>query len=259
MYGLCWKSMRPMLLTTMFVAAFALPLVVNAATDGASAPQKVDKTPSGADLAATQCAIGEERFLPGDYYYCVAKQTYGEQRYGYAQKFFTTAASWASKPAQYVLGIMALTGDHQPVNRPLALAWLALAAERPQSDFESAYKSAYASATVAERQAAEQLLATMRPTYGDATAAVRAEKRYAQGMAQLKLLNTGGSNYCMEGVTTSAQSSMAPDPSQCAPIEVVADAIDKAAVNVFDGWAGHVTVGPLQQVAAPTEPSPSVK
>lgn len=256
MYGLCWKSMRPMLLTTMFVAAFALPLVVNAATDGASAPQKVDKTPSGADLAATQCAIGEERFLPGDYYYCVAKQTYGEQRYGYAQKFFTTAASWASKPAQYVLGIMALAGDHQPVNRPLALAWLALAAERPQSDFESAYKSAYASATAAERQAAERLLATMRPTYGDATAAVRAEKRYAQGMAELSRLNSGGSNYCMEGVTSLAQSSMTPDPSQCAPTQVVANAIDKAAVNVFDGWTGHVTVGVLQPVAAP---SPGVK
>ena len=252
MYGLSWKSVQRTVLAALLVGAFATPLAVSAATDGASTPQSAVTAPSDADLANTQCAIGEERFLPGDYYYCIATQSYGEQRYGYAQKFFKTAASWASKPAQYVLGIMALDGDHQPVNRSLAIAWLALAAERPQSDYEVAYKSAYAGATVAERQAAEQLLATMRPTYADATAAVRAERRYVQGMAQLNRMNTGGANYCMEGVVTNAQSSMAPDPAQCLPIQVVAGAIDKAAVNVFDGWAGHVSVGALQPVNAPT-------
>jgi hypothetical protein len=254
MYGLSWKSVRWMLLTALLVSAFTVPLAVSAATGGASTPPKVDAAPNDADLASTRCAIGEERFLPGDYYYCIATQSYGEQRYGYAQKFFKTAASWASKPAQYVLGIMALDGDHQRVNRSLALAWLELASERSNSDFKSAYDSAYKSATAAEREAAEQLLASMRPTYADATAAVRAEQRYSQGMAQLNRLDTGGSNYCMQGVTTSAQASMTPDPAQCLPIQIVANAIDKAAVNVFDGWAGHVTVGALQPVNTPVHP-----
>jgi TPR repeat protein len=258
MYGLCWKSMRSLGLTSMFVVAFATPLTVSA-TDAPPASQSASSVPSDADLASTKCAIGEERIVPGDYYYCIAEQTYGEQRYEYAQKFFTTAASWASKPAQYVLGVMAMLGDHQPVNRPLGLAWLALAAERPQSTFESAYKAAYAKVTAADRKAAEQLLTTMRPIYGDAKAAPRAEERYAQGMAQLRRVESMGGNYCMEGVSTSAQSSMAPDPSQCPPIQVVVSAVDKAAANVFDGWKGHVTVGPLQPVAAPTDATPSVK
>jgi hypothetical protein len=259
MYGLCWKSMRPMLLTTMLAAVFATPWAASATTDVPAASQSAASVPSDADLAATKCAIGEERIVPGDYYYCIAEQTYGEQRYEYAQKFFTTAASWASKPAQYVLGVMALAGDHQPVNRPLGLAWLTLAAERSRSNFESAYKSAFAAATVGERRAAEELLKTMRPTYGDATAAPRAEERYAQGMAQLRRVESNGGNYCMEGVSTAAQSSMAPDPSQCPPIQVVVSAVDKAATNLFDGWKGHVTVGPLQQVAAPTDAAPGTK
>lgn len=259
MYGSCWKSMQSLGMTCLLVAGFAAPLAVSATTDGPAAPQSTASVPSDADLAATKCAIGEERIVPGDYYYCIAEQTYGEQRYEYAQKFFTTAASWASKPAQYVLGVMALGGDHQPINRPLGLAWLALAAERPHSNFESAYKSAYAGATARERRAAEDLLMKMRPTYGDATAAPRAEERYAQGMAQLRRVESNGGNYCMEGVSTAAQSSMAPDPSQCPPIQVVVSAVDKAATQLFEGWKTHVTVGPLQQVAAPTDAAPGTK
>ena len=247
MYGLCSKLVRPLALCALLICIFGVPLAAGAAT---APPQAADKTSSDADLANTSCAIGEEKFLPADYYYCLATQSYGEQHFDRAQKFFATAASWASKPAQFVLGIMALNGDHQPVNRPLALAWLTLAAERPQSTFKGAYASAYAGATPAERQAAEKLLMNMRPTYADASAAVRAEKRYAQGMATLERLNAGNGHYCMEGITTPADPSGG-DPTQCPPVPAMTKALDQAAAKVFDGWAGHVTVGPLQQVSAP--------
>lgn len=79
-------------------------------------------TPTDAQLAGSRCVSGLEKFLPADYYYCLAAQTYGEHNDAQAQRFSHTAASWASKPAQYVLGVMALNGDHQPINRPLALA-----------------------------------------------------------------------------------------------------------------------------------------
>ena len=250
MYGLFGKSARTLLLPALLAGIFGVPLMAAAATDGTPAPKSADTAPSDADLASTKCAIGEERFLPSDYFYCLATQSYGEQHYSYAQKFFLDAASWGSKPAQYVLGIMALDGDHQPVNRPLALAWLTLAAERPQSTFKGAYASAYAGATPAERQAAEKLLMNMRPTYADASAAVRAEKRYAQGMATLERLNAGNGHYCMEGITTPADPSGG-DPTQCPPVPAMTKALDQAAAKVFDGWAGHVTVGPLQQVSAP--------
>ncbi len=105
------------------VAALA-PLPLAAQTASTPLEQDGDAVPSDADLANTSCTSGEERFLPGDYYYCLGTQSYGAHRYQKAQKFFTTAASWASKPAQYVLGIMALNGDQQPVNRPLGLGML---------------------------------------------------------------------------------------------------------------------------------------
>jgi hypothetical protein len=202
--------------------------------------------PTDTDLASTRCVIGEEKFLPADYYYCIGQQTYGQQHYDYAKKFFNEAAGWGSKPAQYVLGIMALNGDHQPMNRPLALAWFALAAERPQSPFKAAYATALASATPAEREASDRLLSKMRPTYADATAAVRGEKRYAEAMAELNRKDPAGGNYCLEGMNTQAQTTA--DPTSCPPVQIVVQQIDKAAVNVFDGWSGHVTVGPLQQV-----------
>ena len=73
MYGLCGKSMRSLGLTSMLVAALAAPLTVSAATDAQAAPQSAASVPSDADLAATKCAIGEERIVPGDYYYCIAE------------------------------------------------------------------------------------------------------------------------------------------------------------------------------------------
>jgi hypothetical protein len=241
-------NLRPVWLAAALALAVTSPLLAGTVAAGAAQVQNGDDVPTDADLANTQCAIGEERFLPGDYYYCLGKQTYGEHRYDYANKFFTAAASWASKPAQYVLGIMALNGDQQPVNRPLALAWLALASERPNSDYKQAYESVYKTASADERKAADALLATMRPKYADSTAAVRAERRYADGMAELTRLSNSGAKYCMAGVASMAQPNT--DPTNCPSAQLVVRAVDAAAVNVFDGWVGHVQVGPLQQVGA---------
>jgi len=252
MYGSSGKQrLRVLGLCACLASLAGVPTMVIAASAAAKVPTAASSTPSDAELANAACAIGEEQFLPGDYYYCLATQSYGLQHYAQARKFFTTAASWASKPAQYVLGVMALNGDHQPMNRALAAAWLALAAERPQSTFASASATLDATLKPAERQAADRLLAQMRATYGDATAAVRAEKRYEQGMAKLARLTGTGGHYCMAGITTPADPSAAGDPEQCPPVQVMTKAIDQAAAKVFDGWSGHVNVGPLQQVSAP--------
>lgn len=216
-----------------------------AAQDPASAGSS-DHAPSDSDLAAAQCVIGEEKFLPGDYYYCLGGLSYGQHNYGESVRFFTTAASWASKPAQYVLGVMALNGDHQSVNRALALAWLALASERPDSRFRAAYEQIYKASTSGQRLAADALLKKMRPIYGDATAAVRAERRYEDGMKRLAQVDDHGGHYCMEGFSTLARPNT--DASICPPVQQVSALIDRQAATVFEGWAGHVTVGPLQQV-----------
>lgn len=230
-----------------FVAGLQLPGFV-----GASAAQDVDK-PAVTDqqLADTHCIIGLEKFLPADYYYCLASQSYGEKHYGEAQKFFQTSASWASKPAQYVLGVMALNGDHQPVNRPLALAWLTLAAERHTERFNQAYVELRAHLSPRDRAESEKLLRGLQPTYADATAATRAEARYHDGMRMLRSKGLG-SNYCMQGMFDAAQlagSTIGPDQAMACPqTSTLAVQIDKKAADVFEDWHGHVTVEPLQPV-----------
>ncbi|MET0330707.1 MAG: hypothetical protein ABW154_04685 [Dyella sp.] len=243
--------------------ALGLGLAVSlwaAAATGQEASSPPSSTPSDGQLASARCIIGEEKFLPADYFYCLASQSYGQHRYSYAQKFFQQAAAWGSKPAQYVLGVMALNGDQQPVDRPLALAWLRLAAERQRADYQQAYQQLYAATSAREHQAAEALLRSMRPTYGDAVAAVRAESRYHDGMKQLTRMGNG-STYCMEGMfDTAALAGDTPgggvppsiSPTQCPSVQAVAATVDKQAASVFDGWQGHVTVGALQAVT----PSP---
>ncbi|GGA15008.1 hypothetical protein [Dyella caseinilytica] len=226
---------------------------------GAAEPQapasssSSDYVPSDADLAAAHCVIGEERFLPGDYYYCLGGLTYGQHNYNESLRFFTTAAGWASKPAQYVLGVMALNGDHQPKNRALALAWFALASERPDSRFKAPYDEVYKASTRAEHRAADELLEKMRPIYGDATAAVRAQERYTEGMKWLARMNSGGNQYCMEGMGTLDRP--VANAVACPTVQQMATVVDNKAATVFEGWAGHVSVGALQQVATPAKTS----
>jgi TPR repeat protein len=219
--------------------------------DDARAQSPDTPPPTDKQLADTRCIIGLEKFLPADYYYCLASQSYGEKNYGEAQRFFHTAASWASKPAQYVLGVMALNGDHQPVNRPLALAWLALAAERHTERFNQAYVELRAHLSPREREESEKLLRDLQPTYADATAATRAESRYHDGMQMLRSKGLG-SNYCMEGMFDTAQlagSTIGPDQAMACPqTTTLAVQIDKKAADVFEDWHGHVTVEPLQPV-----------
>jgi hypothetical protein len=245
-----WKSAVTML--------FALPFAGSAwagdtETQAPASSSSSDYVPSDADLAAAHCVIGEERFLPGDYYYCLGGLTYGQHNYNQSVRFFTTAASWASKPAQYVLGVMALNGDHQPKNRALALAWFALAAERPESRFKAPYDQVYRASSRTERRDAEDLLEKMRPIYGDATAAVRAQQRYTEGMKWLARMNNGGNQICLEGIGTLDRP--VTGTAACPPVQQVVTTIDNKAASVFEGWSGHVSVGALQQVPAPAKAS----
>jgi TPR repeat protein len=205
------------------------------------------------ELSDAHCAIGMEKFLPGDYFYCVGAQNYGTEHFEAAQRLFEKAASWASKPAQYVLGVMALNGDHQPMNRPLAAAWFTLAAERNTPRFTQPLQALSATLTPDERRRADAYLADMKRTYADAVAAPRAETRYHDGMAQLK--NSGGNSYCMEGGLDVRDLAEGKAPSSCPPTVAVVQFVDKQANNVFEDWTGHVTVGPLQ-VANPPATTP---
>lgn len=227
--------------------AFAAPAMAGDTPAPPAPAASIEAAPSDADLAKTVCVPSEERILPGDFFYCIAERSYGHGNVAESQRFFKEAASWASKPAQYVLGVMALNGDHEPADRPLGIAWLALASERPNSSFREVYETAWRSATPDERERAQSLLKAMRPTYGDIAAAPRAERRYADGMARFNRAAARGDGIsCMAG-----DQNLGADPNDnahCMSSQKMAMALDKAAANVFDGWTGHVTIGDLSTV-----------
>lgn len=205
------------------------------------------------NLAAVQCPDGEERFLPGDYYFCIGTVYFGRGRYGPARETLELAARWGSKPAQYVLGLMNFNGDHTPTNRPLGIAWLALAAERPIPEYLAVLRSAWLKANGTERAQARKLLAQMRTTYADQVAAVRAKKRYDRAMHELSQNEVFGAHVCVSGFTTiepMPRTSSDPAP-RCFNINSVAIRLEKLASHYFEGWEGVVRVGPLTPVKPP--------
>ena len=246
------------------LACFALGgLSAHAATNAADDPSGTQAQDAATDarLADMSCLIGMEDYVPADYYYCLASQSYGKHQYGNALRFFREAAGWGSKPAQFVLAVMALDGDHQPVSRPLAFAWLTLATERGIERFEKPYLELKRSLSADELKKSEELLGGMSQ-YRDAVAMPRAERRYAQGMASLQAQSMNG-NICLQGMADfGALTGGTPDPSSagaspstaavmagaCPTPKQLEENIDQIAASTFEGWRGHVIVRPLDEI-----------
>ena len=88
----------------------------------------------------------------------------------------------------------------------------------------------------------------MRPTYADATAAVRAEARYRNGIAAL---NQGGANFvtCISGAMPfGSDPTGSNSTAACMLTPQLVQAIDQASPRVFEGWQGHVSVGNLELI-----------
>ena len=250
------QSRRSGSLDRVSASVLTLLLCLGAAALKAQDAQESTATPSNEQLASTKCISGMEKFVPGDYFYCLATQSYGENKHRYADKFFKEAASWASKPAQYVLGVMALNGDQQPVNRPLALAWFALASERHTPRFQAPYDELKAQLSPAEIAKSDDYLASLKKTYADAVAAPRAEERYRDGVRRLVGPAATGT-YCMAGVRDASANggsgsmdagAISALAASCPPSAVVVKFVDSKAADVFEDWSGHVSVGAIDPV-----------
>lgn len=147
------------------------------------------------------CPGGLERFLPGDYYFCSAARYYWSGYPGLARESLKEAAAWASKPAQYALGIMYFNGDHADRNRPLGLAWLALAAERHDPSYEPAFISAYKEVTPDEMRQADAYWAQLKAKYADDVAAKRAETRFDRAYRDVAWAANFGGSVFIDGLT----------------------------------------------------------
>jgi hypothetical protein len=213
-------------------------------------------------LGKTYCPQGLEHFLPGSYYYCVGVRDLAKGNYARSRRMLRIAAGWGNKSAQFLLGIGYFKGDTGQRDRPLGLAWMGLAAERRDPNYSAIFTSAWQQATPQERARAQALWQSMLPTYEDAHAARRAEMRFEHARDALVARSSAGQQVCIAGLNVSRISTVVPEYtatnnlSACGgadlPVELVAKKLDVYAEQLFDGWAGHVSVGALKAVGVPS-------
>lgn len=209
------------------------------------------------EVGRSYCATGLERFLPGSYYYCVARRELAKGNQARSTTALIDAAKWGSKQAQFLLGIGYFKGDNAPLDRARGLAWLGLAAERKDVVYLAVLNSAMAQASDEEKARADQLYRQLLGVYGDAVAAVRAERRYRRERDTLMRGEAYGAEICIDGLNaTRPPAARQDDPDQnfCpsrTPVWMVARQVDDRAAELFQGWVGHVTVGDPQKASAP--------
>jgi hypothetical protein len=194
-------------MTSVRTLSFVLcSLVAALASAGASATAGPSQ-PTPADPKAllrkvnSYCPGGIEHILPGEYYFCAAARDFGNGHNDRARERLRDAAHWASKSAQYVLGLMYFNGDEGPANRPLGVAWLALASERHDPRFEPAFAKAYLELSSGERAQADAYWLQLREEYGDKVAGRRAHRRYLAEVRNILAAAMFGGSIFMDGLT----------------------------------------------------------
>jgi hypothetical protein len=198
--------------------------------------------------ALEPCSQTLYQFLPGDVNYCLARQRWFEGRYEEAEEMLALSASWGSKPAQYALGVAYFNGDKLARNRPVGLAWLALAAERRQSTYLGTFRWAYENSSPAERDAAQVEFAELRLRYRDDIAAVRADRRFRRALATLKGNEAYNRNVCIRGLNADATQTSNVTDISCPTTTWAVRKLEKRADAYFSEWKGRVEVGRPQTV-----------
>jgi hypothetical protein len=180
------------------------------------------------------CPTALEPILPGDYYACEARSAYGHENYRKMTDLLEESAYWANKDAQYTLGLAYFNGDmpEVPQNKPLGLAWLALAAERKNDQYVLAYAQARVKATPAELRQAQALWRKMKVKYGDSVAAKRAIERFNHNIQAIDDAAREGGTVYLKGFAPGDVSAFA-----------IANKLHDQATTDFENVHGTVVVG----------------
>ncbi|MGH8051024.1 MAG: hypothetical protein ACRERV_06725 [Methylococcales bacterium] len=112
---------------------------------------------------------------------------YKKSRYTEAFTHFQRGAKFSDKPSQGMLAEMLWKGEGVAVNRPLAYAWMDLAAERLYPTMLAHREKYWASLTTQEREHAIEMGRGLYEIYGDDVA----KKRLARALRQAKSKVTG--------------------------------------------------------------------
>ncbi|WDS35955.1 hypothetical protein [Pseudoxanthomonas sp.] len=203
--------------------------------------------------ALAGCATTEPvfRLVPGHFDFCVARKLWSSGDYRGAEKMLLQAARWADKNAQLALGVAYFTGAGLEHDRPLGLAWLALACERGNAVLQPTCDQYRTQATPQEQQAAQVRLARLSPVYADRVAAPRADRRY-QKEAALMRGNPAYGGACIAGIDLIVQANFNSDPPTDADGCGLGSQMRTARIldvlhdDYFEGWNGKVQVGAPQ-------------
>jgi hypothetical protein len=115
--------------------------------------------------------------LPGHYFHHLGELAYKREDYRNALTMFERSAQWADKLSQFNLGVMHYQGQGVPVNKPLAWAWFAVAAERRYARMERTASMVWHELDAAGQAEAERLYEELLARYGDKVAVPRAQRR----------------------------------------------------------------------------------
>jgi hypothetical protein len=143
-------------------------------------PPRYDSRTNVERPATDHYATPEDKGRPGEKFYFDAVRAVGKKDYRFAIEMYEVSASWAYKPAQYNLGVIYTKGEGVPEDKPLGLAWLALAAERGDKDYIAARDLAYSRMTDEDYERANAIWRDLKKNYADEVALKRAKQRWVQ-------------------------------------------------------------------------------
>jgi hypothetical protein len=241
---------RTLLVPTLVcaLAAFAAPRTA-VALDDAPNYNSSDTTERP---AAWGFGTPEEDGRPGQYFYYLAVDAVKHKHYKFAIEMYETSASWAYKPAQYNLAVIYAKGEGVPVDKPRAMAWAALAAERGDQDYVDAREVIYADLSKDEFAKANEIWRDLKKTYGDNIALERAKTRWAQVKAGITGSRVGGVGNLKVGAESSGGKLTFIGPDGKSAI----DGNQFSAASVLSGGSidGAVAYKQLRESANPYDP-----
>ncbi|UPG93924.1 SEL1-like repeat protein [Luteibacter aegosomatissinici] len=236
------------------MAATAALFLLAGTAAAAQAPATASADPTGAlKGVATYCPPVVETVLPGEYYFCAGSQAFARGDTQAAMRRMQDAARWASKPAQYVLGLMYLNGDNGVRDPAKGVAWLALSAERHDPVYEKAFLVEFSKLNVEQRKQANAYWRDLKKDYADNVAGRRAERRFNAGMKDMRDADFAGNDVFLDGISP-------PQGGEAGTYEGGGEnhgsrvgggqrafafirKMDKMRDDYFHGMEGHVTVG----------------
>ncbi|GAA0708117.1 sel1 repeat family protein [Dokdonella soli] len=234
------------------LCTFSVSVAVAAADGSGDVAPRYDSKDNVNRLPSETWTTPEGDARPGQKYFFYAVNAISRHEYHFAIDMYQTAASWAYKPAEYNLAVMYLKGEGVPVDRPRAMAWMTLAAERGDKDYVAARELLYANLSADEFTQANAIWRDLKKTYGDEVAMPRAKARWAQVRAAMTGSHVGMPGNLQVGAAGSNVKPVDLTPSG----KSVVDGFGTAAFGVLKGGQtdGTIAYRQLRESDNPYDP-----